>query len=110
MLFRSKVLQALGRAGVVASQRGLGGGFTLGRSAEELSVLDVVNAVDPIRRITACPLGKLEHSLELCPLHRRIDAAIASVESAFAATTIAEIIRENEAGVAFPEFAATRGE
>ena len=106
--YLSKLLQALGRAGVVASQRGLGGGFTLGRPAEELSVLDVVNAVDPLRRIAACPLGKREHQLHLCPLHRRLDAAIASVEAAFAATTIAEIIAENRPGDAFPEFGGER--
>ncbi|NUQ01687.1 MAG: Rrf2 family transcriptional regulator, partial [Armatimonadetes bacterium] len=54
--YLSKVLQLLGRAGLVRSQRGLGGGFVLARPAELISVLDVVNAVDPIQRITGCPL------------------------------------------------------
>ena len=62
--YLAKVLQSLGRAGLVTSQRGLGGGFVLGRSAEEISVLDVVNAVDPLERIESCPLH-IEHTTKL---------------------------------------------
>ena len=38
-----------------------------------------IQAVDPIQRITACPLGLKGH-MNLCPLHRRLDGAIAMVE------------------------------
>src|SRR5690349_12957032 len=78
--YLSKVLQNLARAGVVASQRGLHGGFILARPAEHLTILEVVNAVDPIRRIRQCPLGIATHGTFLCPLHRRLDEALASVE------------------------------
>ncbi len=87
-----KVLQTLRRAGLVDSKRGIGGGFTLGRSPEEMSVLDVVNAVDPIERIEKCPLGIDSHSAELCPLHRRLDQAAEAVIRSFAETTIAELL------------------
>ena len=49
--YLSKVLQALVRGGVVRSQRGAHGGMTLAKSPEELTILEVVNAVDPVRRI-----------------------------------------------------------
>src|SRR5688572_19877331 len=65
--YLSKVLQALGRAGLVHSQRGLHGGFTLGRPMDQLSVLDVINAVDPLKRIERCPLGLATHGTNLCP-------------------------------------------
>ena len=55
--YLSKVLQALGRAGLVEGQRGLYGGFVLSRSLDELTILDVINAVDPLKRINRCPLG-----------------------------------------------------
>ena len=46
-----KVLQALGRAGLVVSRPGLHGGFILGRPAENMSVLDGHNSRSPsIRR------------------------------------------------------------
>ena len=42
--YLSKVLWALGRSGLVHAQRGKNGGFTLTRPADELSILDVINA------------------------------------------------------------------
>jgi Rrf2 family protein len=92
--YLSKVLQALSRAGVVKSQRGVGGGITLAKPAADLTILEVVNAVDPIPRIKTCPLGLKAHGVRLCPLHRRMDDAIATVEAAFAGTTLAEVLAE----------------
>ena len=80
--YLSKVLQALSHKGVVSSQRGVGGGITLARNPEELTILEVVNAVEPIQRIQTCPLGLVSHGIHLCPLHRRMDNAMAMVEEA----------------------------
>ncbi len=91
--YLAKVMQSLSRAGVVHSQRGLHGGFTLSRPAGELTVLDVLQAVDPIRRIRGCPLGLKGH-VNLCPLHRRLDQAIGMVEDALRRSTIAELLVE----------------
>ena len=76
------------------SQRGIGGGITLAKPAGELTMLEVVNAVDPIRRIESCPLDLASHGVRLCPLHKRMDQAIATVEAAFKSTTLAEILAE----------------
>jgi Rrf2 family protein len=92
--YLSKVLQALSRAGIVKSQRGVGGGITLARRPEGLTILEVVNAVDPIQRIKTCPLGLKTHGMRLCPLHRRMDDALATVEAAFRSTTLAEVLAE----------------
>jgi Rrf2 family transcriptional regulator, nitric oxide-sensitive transcriptional repressor len=92
--YLSKVLQELARKGVVKSQRGIGGGITLAKPAEKLTILEVVNAVEPIQRIKSCPLGLKSHGIRLCPLHRRIDDALATVEAAFAKTTLAEVLAE----------------
>ena len=92
--YLSKVLQQLVRHGIVTSRRGAGGGFALGRPAGELAILAIVAAVDPIERITTCPLGLAAHGTHLCPLHRRLDDALAGVERAFAASTLADILAE----------------
>lgn len=89
--YLAKVMRELGRAKLVRSRRGLNGGFTLAEDPADISVLDVVNAVDPIERINSCPLGITGH-VDLCPLHRRLDEAIASVEQAFAETSVAELV------------------
>lgn len=92
--YLSKVLQGLSRGGVVHSQRGIGGGMTLVKDPAELTILEVVNAVEPIGRIRECPLGLAAHGVRLCPLHKRLDNALATVEAAFADTTLAEILAE----------------
>lgn len=95
--YLSKVLQALSRAGLVRSQRGLHGGFTLRRAPQHISVYDVIQTVDPIRRIVSCPLELPEHSGQLCALHRRLDDALATIEATFRATSIAQVIAERSA-------------
>jgi Rrf2 family protein len=92
--YLSKVLQNLGRGDIVRSQRGIGGGVSLVRPPSELTILEVVNAVEPIQRIKSCPLGLKSHGKNLCPLHRRMDDAMASVEAAFRSTTLAEVLAE----------------
>ena len=90
--YLSKVMQALGRTGLVESQRGKHGGFTLARPANRLTILDVLNAVDPLPRIRTCPLKLKGHGRQLCPLHRRLDDAVSSVEKAFAETPISDLL------------------
>ena len=90
--YLSKVLQSLIRAELVHSQRGLGGGMALGKPAAELTILEVVNAVEPLQRIRTCPLGLAAHGVHLCPLHSRLDQAIATVEEALGSSTLAELL------------------
>jgi Rrf2 family transcriptional regulator, nitric oxide-sensitive transcriptional repressor len=91
--YLSKVLQQLVRSGLLISQRGLGGGFSLAKPASELSVYEVVQAVDPIGRILECPLKLPEHTKELCALHRRMDDVMAMVEQSFRLTSVADLLK-----------------
>jgi len=92
--YLSKVLQSLVRGRLVYSTRGLNGGFVLARDPAEICMLDIMNAVSPIQRIESCPLDLEAHSSALCPLHRRLDQAMAHVQEAFAGTTLAELLSE----------------
>jgi Rrf2 family protein len=94
--YLSKVLQALGRAGLVEAQRGLYGGFVLARPLDELTILDVINAIDPLERIERCPLGLDGHGDHLCPLHQRLDQGIAQLEALFGAITIGQLLAEQK--------------
>ena len=91
--YLAKVLQMLTRARLLDSQRGINGGFTLARPPEELSPLDVVNAVDPIRRIERCPLELESHRDRLCPLHHRLDEAISLIEKKLGETRISDLLK-----------------
>lgn len=104
--YLSKVMRDLVVAGLVTSQRGPSGGFTLARAASEITMLDVVNAVDEIPRIRECPLGNPAH-VKLCPLHSRIDRALDLVEREFRGTTLAEVVESGrKAGDSCPALIA----
>jgi Rrf2 family nitric oxide-sensitive transcriptional repressor len=94
--YAHKVLQALVRKNLVGSQSGPGGAYSLLPAPEELSILDVVTAVEPIPGIRHCPLGLKSHT-RLCPLHRELDGAYAAVEAAFGRVTIAQLLAQPDA-------------
>ncbi len=107
--YLAKVLQSLLRSGITQSQRGIKGGIRLARSADELTLFDVVQAVDPIKRIEHCPLpngdeetgdrslrAHAEH--HLCPLHQRLDDALGAVEKIFRTTTLSDLVAAAKAG------------
>ncbi len=87
-----KALQALTKAGILSAQRGSSGGFSLIRDPENLTILEILEAVDPIERIRSCPLGIKEHGTCLCPMHRKIDDSMALIESVFRDVTVAELL------------------
>jgi hypothetical protein len=64
----------------------------LARPPQCVRVLDVINAIDPLKRNKNCPLNRAEHG-RLCPLHKRLDEAAALVEDTFRSTTIADLMR-----------------
>lgn len=106
--YLAKVLQSLLRSGITQSQRGIKGGIRLARHASELTMLDVVQAVDPIKRIDHCPLPAEDELHELvlhnhthhtlCPLHQRLDDALSAVEKIFHTTTLANLVEAAKAG------------
>jgi len=87
-----KVLQDLVKAELVRSRSGPGGGYSLTRLPDEITILDVVNAVAPLERIRHCPLGLPSHT-SLCPLHQELDKAYAATEDAFSRVTIGQVLR-----------------
>lgn len=88
--YLAKVMHVLSRARLVKAQRGKQGGFTLAPDPKKLTVLEIVNAIDPVRRFHECPLGL--HGINLCPLHRSLDNAAQAIETTFGDTTIADLI------------------
>ncbi len=98
-----KVLQSLAQAGLIHSQPGPRGGYSLAIPADQICLLDVVNTVAPIGRITSCPLNIESHSTELCPLHHELDKAYQQIEKAFEKVTIAQIINRTTSVTSFCE-------
>lgn len=95
----SKVLQLLAKAGVVRSQRGLGGGFQLAQDPAQITVLAVINAVDPLEHIHTCPLGLKAHGKNLCPLHCGMNDVAQQMEATFAKTKLIDLLNGDSASV-----------
>lgn len=91
--YLSKVLQNLCRASLLQSHRGVQGGFSLAVSPDRLTLWEIVEVLDPLPRIHQCPLGLPAH-VALCPLHRRVDDAMETIEQAFRDSTVAELLTE----------------
>ena len=90
--YLSKVLQGLRRAELVFARPGVGGGFRLARPPAEITVLEVVESVDPFVRHSQCPLKLVSHQAQLCLLHERLDSATNAVETTFRETTIEDLV------------------
>jgi Rrf2 family transcriptional regulator, nitric oxide-sensitive transcriptional repressor len=99
-----KVLQDLVQAGLVRSQSGPGGGYALARRPDQITILDVVNAVAPLERIRHCPLGLTSHT-KLCPLHKELDRVYAATEDSLARVTLAQLLRSTSTIVPLCEVA-----
>lgn len=65
----SKLLKQLSRAGLLDSQRGANGGYTLSLPVDEISVTDIVSALDGPIALTECmtPEGAVCEIEALCP-------------------------------------------
>jgi Rrf2 family transcriptional regulator, nitric oxide-sensitive transcriptional repressor len=92
--YLAKVLQPLVKGGVVTAQRGLGGGYLLALDAERLTLLEVIEAVEPVQRIRGCPLKLGEHGSRLCKLHEALDDAMAGVIKALGGRTVGSVLTE----------------
>lgn len=100
--YLSKIMQSLVRAGLVTSQRGPYGGFTLAIERTKLTVYDVVQAIDPINRIHSCPLKLETHGVNLCALHRLLDNTAATVERTFRKVTINSLLIDSHGKASKP--------
>lgn len=93
--YLAKVLQALAKADLIVGRRGVGGGYRLARGPDEITMLDVVNAINPVRPIDTCPLGIPNHDANLCSLHCRLDRAARDLIAAFGSVTLADLLDES---------------
>lgn len=87
-----KVFHPLVRAGLVGGQRGLRGGYSLLKEPSDITLLDVVQQVDPVQHIAACPLDLASHRGRLCPLHSLLERLIVAEEETLRATHLSDLI------------------
>jgi FeS assembly SUF system regulator len=89
----SKILKALARAGLLASHRGAKGGYGLARTAERISVAEIIAALDGPIALTACiEDGPGECEIEaLCPARANWQRINDAIRHALQSITLAEM-------------------
>ncbi len=90
----AKILKLLSKGGFVSSSRGINGGYTLIREPVNISIADIVTALDGEISLTGCVEGKSEECRlkSGCALHGCWDELNASVRNALSQTNLACIV------------------
>jgi len=91
-----KVVHDLGRSGHLKTQRGIGGGFTLGRPAETIRLGEIVRLGEETDTVIECT-DKSEHQCRLFPVCRLKEALNEAAAAFFAVLdeySLADLIKQ----------------
>lgn len=91
----AKVTGMLSKAGLIAAQRGSGGGFALSRPADAISIAEVIEAVDGPISLTLCaehPTGEAQCARSgICAMHGHWYQINARVREALQGLSLADL-------------------
>lgn len=91
--YLAKIINALARKGLVTARRGVGGGVALSRPPEEISLLQIVEAVEGPDWLGECLLGLDECSDQAtCPTHHFWQRIRAEITQELSQTNLAMVI------------------
>jgi Rrf2 family protein len=95
--FLAKIFQALAKGGVVKSHRGAKGGFSLAKPASEITIKDVIEAVEGPIHLNVCLAAPGECNRQaLCPIHSVWEEAQEKMMSVLSQKNFAELAREEK--------------
>lgn len=102
--FLAKIFQALAKAGIVRSHRGAKGGFSLARPAAEITIKDVVEAIEGPIYLNVCLVGPGECTRDkICPMHVVWEEAQEKMMGVLGRASFADLVkaeRQAQLGVA----------
>lgn len=88
----AKAFQRLSRAGILGSKRGQGGGYYLARPAHEVSLLDLIEAVEGPVAISDCIKDGSDCTIRDCGLETALRHVQETVYSKLASITLADVV------------------
>lgn len=97
MRFLLKIMPSLIKAGIVKSQRGVGGGYALARSPEEISLLDVLVAIEGPIFLNRCLIEESNCSRQAaseCLVHQALADIQERLENDFDSYSLADLMGE----------------
>jgi Rrf2 family protein len=98
--FLENILGELKHAGIVRSQRGTDGGYWLGRPAEEVSIADIIRAVEgPLASVRGASPEALDYNGTAAPLGKLWVAVRANLRAVLEEVTLADVATGELPGV-----------
>lgn len=91
--YLAKVLQSLAAANLIVGRRGVGGGYRLARVPSEITLLEIIETVSPIRRTEPLDVPGADAVL-MAELRRRVDRATDLFLDQFREVTLEELTSE----------------
>lgn len=90
----AKLLNLLGRAKLVVSQRGASGGYTLSADPEEITVAQIIQAMEGPIALTACVDGATDccGSEAFCPMRGNWNKVNGAIREALSAVSLADML------------------
>ena len=100
----AKILQRLVKAGLLQSQHGTNGGYTLARDPRQISAFEVIRAIDGPLFITSCITvrGECDQS-DRCTIREPLRRVSRSIEEVLTRMTISEMTEARVARRAEPK-------
>jgi Rrf2 family protein len=93
MKFLENILSELRRSGLVGSRRGADGGYWLARSPEEITIAEIIRAVEgPLANVQGVRPEELEFEGSAVPLQRMWVCVRASLRSVLEHVTVADLV------------------
>lgn len=92
--FLTKILQPLIKAGIVSSQRGVGGGFLLAKDPSEITMLDILQAEEGKLKLNHCLVDSTVCSRDAyCSAHEVWDEAQRQMAKVLQDKSIADLVQ-----------------
>jgi Rrf2 family iron-sulfur cluster assembly transcriptional regulator len=94
--YLEQLFARLRKQGLVSSSRGPGGGYRLSREADEITVLDVIAAVDEKVDSTACQGKGNCHGDEQCLSHELWTSLSEQIQLYLSEITLGQVVRNHQ--------------
>lgn len=91
----SKIFRTLSKAGILKSVRGAAGGFSLNKAPQDVSVMDVIRAVDVLTPWKGCAMGLDEcRDDNACPAHEIWKLTVQKMTEKFEKTRLSSLTKK----------------
>lgn len=95
--YLAKIFQGLAKKGLVHSHRGAKGGFSLARPAEQITLREILEAIEGPIALSRCLAQEGCACMDTCPVYPVLAKAQAELLRALDGTTLHELARDKRA-------------